>query len=103
MGDSGSILFNLTTHRLFKSKDHSKAIKCSRGLGPCFGDEELIAFEPFNRENQCRAYVNQSGYRVDKDQENYNMLTNTQSKNSQSKLTIFSISELEMWEVIYTE
>ena len=41
VNDSTAMLFNLTTHQLFKSQDHSKAIGCYKGWGPTFGNAEL--------------------------------------------------------------
>ena len=64
VNDSTAMLFNLTTHQLFKSQDHSQAIKCYKGWGPTFGDAELVAREPFNGDNKCYSYANQPGYRI---------------------------------------
>jgi hypothetical protein len=64
MNDSTAMLFNLTTHQLFKSQDHSKAIYCGKGFGPTFGDGELEATEPFNGNNRCYSRTNNAGYRI---------------------------------------
>jgi hypothetical protein len=64
MNDSTAMLFNLTTHQLFKSQHHSKAIKCYKYWGPIFGDEDLGAMEPFNGNNKCWSIVNEPGYRI---------------------------------------
>ncbi len=37
VSDSTAMLFNLTTCNEFKVKDHTKAIRCGKGYGPCFG------------------------------------------------------------------
>ena len=64
VNDSTAMLFNLTTHQLFKSQDHSKAIECYKGYGPKFGDVELGAKEPFNLDDNCYSCVNNAGYRI---------------------------------------
>jgi hypothetical protein len=72
VNDSTAMLFNLTTHQLFKSQDHSKAIYCGKGYGPRFGDSlfrdslfgELAANEPFNGDNKCWSFSNSKGYRI---------------------------------------
>ena len=64
VNDSTAMLFNLTTHQLFKSQDHSKAIGCGKYWGPHFGNGELAADEPFNGDNKCYSYVNRPGYRI---------------------------------------
>ena len=64
VNDSTAMLFNLTTHQLFKSQDHSKAIKCNKGWGPIFGNGELAANGPFNGDNKCYSYPNIDGYQI---------------------------------------
>ena len=64
VNDSTAMLFNLTTHQLFKSRDHSKAIYCYKGYGPIFGNGELGANDPFNGDNKCYSFTNQDGYRI---------------------------------------
>jgi hypothetical protein len=51
VSDSTAMLFNLTTRNLFKVQDHTKAIRCAKELGPCFGDGGLYAAGPFNGNN----------------------------------------------------
>ena len=64
VNDSTAMLFNLTTHQLFKSQDHSQAIYFYKGWGPRFGDAELEAYEPFNGHENCLSYVNEPGYQI---------------------------------------
>ena len=70
VNDSTAMLFNLTTHQLFKSQDHSKAITCKNTWGPIFGaktlsgNAELGATEPFNRDKNCYSYPNKPGYQI---------------------------------------
>jgi hypothetical protein len=71
------MLFNFTTHTSFPCKEPSEAILCREDLGPYFGNEELsAAFEPFNKENACRSWKNDSSYRILRNSEGINMLTN---------------------------
>ena len=46
--DCSAMLFNLTTHHYERSKNSPLSICCNKGWGPCFGDKELAAYEPFN-------------------------------------------------------
>jgi hypothetical protein len=58
------MLFNLSSQRQFHVKDEGMAIYCGSGCGPYFGYEELFAFEPFNGDNKCASYANNSGYKI---------------------------------------
>ena len=96
------MLFNLTTHQLFKSQNHSKAIICSKKSGPEFGAGELVAYEPFDEYINCRSSVNMSGYRIGVDSEIKSKLTNLEcGKHKNVLFSFFTISELEVWQVIY--
>ena len=73
---------------------------CSPDLGPCFngsGNCELGATEePYNGEDSCSSVANEPGYGIPVDTHGINMLTNRKDGN-------FTISELEVWEVAYSE
>jgi hypothetical protein len=99
------MLFNLTTHASFPCKDPSKAIYCSKDRGPHFGYAELSAIdEPFNKENACYSWTNDSVYSIPENSEGINMLTNMKN-NSEffDNLCMFTISELEVWGVSFSE
>jgi hypothetical protein len=98
VSDSTAMLFNLTTRNAFKVQDHTKAIACGKREGPCFGNSELYAKEPFNGKNKCMSYVNRYGYRIKMDSESKSNLTNLKCQYGWSE---FTISELEVWEVIF--
>jgi hypothetical protein len=76
VNDSTAMLFNLTTHQLFKSQNHSQAILCYKGSGLEFGNSELGAKEPFFEKNNSYSYANVPGYRIEIDSEKINKLTN---------------------------
>jgi hypothetical protein len=93
------MLFNLTTRCTFKSLDHDAAIYCEKGYGPCFGSGELgISNQPFNGDNYCISNVILPGYHIGEDSEGRNMLTNLKCDQLTS---FFTISELEVWEIIF--
>jgi hypothetical protein len=73
-------------------------IYCNSDYGPCFdggGESDLSAFyEPFNGDRNCRSYANKPGYRIPVDEDGRNMLTNKEDSS-------FTISELEVWEVVF--
>ncbi len=58
------MLFNLSSQRQFPVKDEGMAIYCYSGFGPFFGNYELAAYEPFNGDNKCESYANESGYKI---------------------------------------
>jgi hypothetical protein len=91
------MLFNLTTRKLFKCIKHDIAIGCGKDLGPYFGNRELTADEPFNGNNNCCSWVNYPGYKIEEDSQDINMLTNLKC----GGFSYFTISELEVWEVIF--
>jgi hypothetical protein len=78
------------------------AIVCGKDNGPYFGNGELAAEEPFNGDNKCYSYANRGGYNIGKDRESRSMLTNLKCEwqfiGYESR---FTISELEVWEVIF--
>jgi hypothetical protein len=76
VNDSTAMLFNLTTHKLFKSQDHSKAIRCYKDDGPVFGKGELEANEQFNGNNKCCSFANRDVYKIEMDNNRINKLTN---------------------------
>jgi hypothetical protein len=91
-------LFNLSSSRQFTNTGKGEII-CYSGYGPAFGSEgnygELRACEPFNGDGKCASWANESGYKIVIEGEK-NMLTNF-------KDGYFTISELEVWEVINVE
>jgi hypothetical protein len=74
------------------------AISCCRDKGPCFGYGELIARRSLNIDNRCYSLANLSGYNIGKDSESRSMLTNLKCDGLVSR---FTISELEVWEIIF--
>jgi hypothetical protein len=99
------MLFNLTTHASFPCKDPSRAIWCYKDRGPYFGSAELSAFyEPFNKENVCWSDTNGRAYNIPRNSERINMLTNMKCNSKLNpNLCKFTISELEVWGVSYTD
>ena len=76
VSDHTAIVFNLTTRKLFKCQDHSKAILCWKERGPVFGDREIGAKEPFNGFNQCYSYAQDVAYNIPMDNNGISSLTN---------------------------
>jgi hypothetical protein len=71
---------------------------CGKGLGPCFGSGELrVANQPFNKPNACWSNANWDGYKIPKNSEGINMLTN--KKGNEYQKSEFTISSLEVWGV----
>ncbi len=104
LSDSTAMLFNLTTRNAFKVQDHTVAIYCAKRHGPSFGIRELKAHEPFNGLNKCCSTVNRDGYRITMDSESKSNLTNLKCKNDLDPFGgdwEFTISELEVWEIIF--
>jgi hypothetical protein len=77
------------------------AIVCGKDRGPCFGSGELAAGEPFNRDNNCWSWANERGYNIGKDSESRSMLTNLKCDGLSSRRCYFTISEVEVWEIIF--
>jgi hypothetical protein len=97
------MLFNLTTHASFPCKHPSYAIRCYKDSGARFGSWELIAAnEPFNKENACRSYTNETPYRIPLNSEGINMLTNMKNIFDKNRCD-FTITELEVWGVSFKE
>jgi hypothetical protein len=96
------MLFNLSKETHFSNKRTGKEIYCDSNFGPCFtgggsGGSELCALlEPFNGHNKCYSKAKEDGYDIPDDGAVKNMLTN-------KKDGLFTISELEVWEVTYIE
>jgi hypothetical protein len=93
------MLFNLTTRKLFKCIEHGHAIYCKNDYGPAFGNGELYASEPFNGNNKCWSYGNGPGYKIEKDSQGISMMTNLKCDGFST--SYFTISELEVWEIIF--
>jgi hypothetical protein len=98
VGDSDSFLFNLSSSRQFTNTGRG-GIRCNSYCGPGFGTEdggELGAYyEPFNGDGKCGSDANCDGYKI-VIEGGKNMLTN----NKDGK---FTITELEVWEVLNVE
>ncbi len=62
----------------------------------------MMAYEPFNGENNCRSFVNDVGYKIGVDSERINKLTKEKCKEGSQKCE-FTIVELEVWEVVLEE
>ena len=103
--DSTAMLFNLTARKLFKSKKYEWAIACGKYYGPCFGDNELLASEPFNGNDKCCSRVNMIGYNIDGYKMQYmspSMTNQLINRNSDLQgRAFFTIIDLEVWEVIF--
>jgi hypothetical protein len=99
------MLFNLTTRKLFKCSKPECAIRCRKDRGPQFGVSELLAlYEPFNGKNACWSNANKDSYRIGLDSESRSMLTNLRCEYSAgSDRCEFTISELEVWEVVFEQ
>ncbi len=97
------MLFNFTTHTSFPCKKPSYAIFCEKVRGPFFGVPELSAFdEPFNQENACHSWTNNSGYSIPHNSEGINMLTNQKYIFNYDEC-YFTITEIEVWGVSFNE
>ena len=74
---------------------------CASWFGPFFSGgnwgELSASNEPFNSDDgNCYSWANQPGYRIPVDGAGTNMLTN-------NKDGVFTITELEVWQVTYLE
>jgi hypothetical protein len=90
-------LFNLSSSRQFTNTGKG-GIRCRSDWGPLFGSDkegELGAFGPFNGDGNCKSFANYPGYKI-VIEGGKNMLTNKEDED-------FTISELEVWEVINVE
>jgi hypothetical protein len=98
------MLFNFTTHTSFPCIHPSWAIRCRKDRGPYFGDAELSAYwEPFNKENACTSWTNNDTYKIPRNSEGINMLTNQKCEEGLTNLSFFTISEIEVWGVSFNE
>ena len=87
------MVFNLSCERHFQNKGTGCEINCRNDLGPNFGSELTALYEPFNGDGKCSSDANKSSYGIPKEGDK-NMLTNQEDGR-------FTITELEVWEVIY--
>jgi hypothetical protein len=91
-------LFNLSSSRQFTNTGKG-GIHCNRGDGPNFGNKdsygELGADEPFNGDGKCWSWANRDGFKI-VIEGGKNMLTNKEDGS-------FTISEIEVWEVVNVE
>jgi hypothetical protein len=90
-------LFNLSSSRQFTNTKEG-AIYCRSGYGPWFGSYycfELWADEPFNGDEKCGSRANKPGYEI-VIEVGKNMLSNKEDG-------YFTISEIEVWEVVNVE
>jgi len=76
VNDPSALLFNLGLKTFFPCKRQTHALSNMASWGPCFGVSELIVKEPFNGEKNCYSTTNQIGYKLEKDSEDKNILTN---------------------------
>ena len=96
--DKSAVLFNLTTRTRFPVKNHSYAINCDKNYGPVFGQAELGTKEPFNGTDKCYSLTNYPGYEIPVDSKGMNSLVN-----NKAGFAKFTISELEVWEIRFTQ
>ncbi len=90
--DSESLIFNLGQQQVFKSQGGKKGgICCYSSSGPYYGYGELGAYEPFNGDDRCFSSANQTGYRIP--------LKGEKNKLTYQKNGLFTITELEVWQV----
>ena len=92
--DGSAMLFNLTDQLKFPCLESDNAIFCYHDYGPCFGGQnaELVAWQPFNEENNGGSISKQTVYDIGVDKQGKNKLTNQKSE-------YFTITEIEVWEV----
>ena len=95
--DTDAVIFNLTNFQKYKSQSGKNAIFCRRDKGPCFGDTQMgfdLGAETTPLNLNCISKSRESPYLIQEDSDGRNLLTNLIDKNN------FTISELEVWEVI---
>jgi hypothetical protein len=92
-------LFNLTSSRQFKGSNNA-GIYCFTNCGPVFNANgyyfELYARESFNGDKNCDSSVNQPGFGIGRDADGNNLLTDKKGE-------YFTITELEVWQIINIE
>lgn len=91
--DDDAMLFNLSRFRHFPSQQSKLDIWHKREYGPVFAGIENFELAQIS-ERLCISNYGYSGYNIPLDANGVNMLTNRQGNE-------FTISELEVWEVIY--
>jgi hypothetical protein len=85
------MLFNLSQQTQFKTHRTGKEIFCWSGCGPCYGNTELAADEPFNGDGNCKSRANSATFKIPL-KDGKNTLTNKEDG-------WFTITELEVWQV----
>ena len=98
--DPSALLFNLTLKTFFPCKSQQGGIRNMSDWGPTFGQSELGVKEPFIGEKKCWSTANGSVYKLEKDSEDKNNLTN---EKSQHEKCFFTVTEIEVWEVLINE
>jgi hypothetical protein len=92
----------LSKSRSFPCVDYRWAIRCWKNNGLCFGNGELRVFHgPFNEPNACLSQANESIYKIPVNSEGINMLTNI--KSDKNNWCYFTITEIEVWGVTFSE
>jgi hypothetical protein len=85
------MIFNLTNLENYPVIAKQRAITCFKD-SICFGDEEIKIIEPFNRENHCKSWANNTVYCIKEDNDGTNFLTKLKNE-------CFTITEIELWSV----
>jgi hypothetical protein len=92
----------LSRSRSFPCKRHDYAIECIKNWGPSFGWGDLtVQDEPFNKPNACSSLANKDSFFIPVNSEGINMLTNKESR--ESEYCYFTITEIEVWGVTFSE
>jgi hypothetical protein len=65
------MIFNLTNYLHYPVKLQLKAIYCFKNSFG-FGDEEIYISEPFNKENNCKSWANNSAYCIEEENDGKN-------------------------------
>jgi hypothetical protein len=94
----------LSRSRSFPCVKHSRAIRCGKYYGPCFGiaGDLAVLNEPFYEPNACYSNGNYSCYKISENNEGINMLTNKKT-NEMLNQCKFTIREIEVWGVMFKE
>jgi hypothetical protein len=85
------MLFNLSQQTQFKNHRTGREILCRCDWGPCYGNNGLRAFQPFNGDGNCGSLANEDSYKIPL-KDGKNTLTNKEGG-------FFTITELEVWGV----
>lgn len=94
MSDRYAFIFNLDDKIIIPIKNSSRAIAGHPDNGPTYGNGDLVVFSKFNEPNHLRSMPTESSYNIP-EVNNRNFLTKSQRQQS-------SISDLEIWQVIFT-